>query len=750
MQPLHPADPAWVAGYRTLGRLGAGGMGMVLLGRSPGGSLVAIKLIRAEYADDPGFRARFRREVAIARRVRNRWAVPVTDADTEAAAPWLATEFVPGPALNEAVGGLGPLPEPSVRALGVMLAEALDAVHAAGLVHRDVKPGNVLLALDGPRLIDFGIARALDDTVLTATDVVIGSPGFLSPEQAQGRPVGPASDLFSLGCVLAYAATGQRPFGSGPAEAMLFRTVHDPADISSVPDGIRALIEALLAKDPQDRPAAALLRREWAADRVPGEGWLPGPVTHLIAERSARMLALPQADPTEVVGGGSGAGTRGGTGPRDAGPVHAGPDAPTQGPGSGPPPADARPAPSRRRLLAYTGAVTGVLAAGGGTALWLNSRDPEGGNKPGGPTGEGPNTTRTLLKLGFHADLSGELATIAEAQRQGAELAVEELNNDTSHPFQYQLVTVDDEGDPQLAKEAAAELAGDSTVVAVLSATGPEATKTSVTSYDEDRLPVITVTDGAAISVASAWVSARTNDLYLLPPVVTYLTSDEQRTTALIDDGSQASWEITRNLNNTLRAGGQTVLTKKLGPDTADFATPVRELVSQQPDAVVYGGGWRALVPVAGALADAGYQGPRLATNAAFDRRFPEKAGAAAEGWLLATAVTDPAATDTARDFTTAFRRRHGEAPGPYAVEAYDAIGVLATCVQELRRDRKLAEITRQEVVKVLRQTEHEGAAKTYSFEEVNGTFTGEGTFFYEVTDHNFHFLGDQLPPWDT
>ncbi|WP_143666943.1 serine/threonine-protein kinase, partial [Streptomyces sp. rh207] len=324
MEPLRSTDPARIAGYRVLGRLGAGGMGVVLLGRSPGGALVAIKLIRAEYADDAAFRARFRREVAIARQVRNRWAVPVVDADTEAPAPWLATEFVPGPALSEAVGSGGPLPERGVRALGSMLAEALEAVHAAGLVHRDVKPGNVLLGLDGPRLIDFGIARALDDTVLTATDVIVGSPGFLSPEQAQGRRIGPASDVFSLGCVLVYAATGGRPFGSGPVEAMLFRTVHDTADLSALPPGLVPVVEACLSKDPEDRPAAADIRRAFAED-LSGGSWLPGPVTHLIAERSARMLALPDIDATSLdagtaggPGAESGTGTVGtGTGGRD-------------------------------------------------------------------------------------------------------------------------------------------------------------------------------------------------------------------------------------------------------------------------------------------------------------------------------------------------------------------------------------------------------------------------------------------------
>ncbi|NEB84589.1 serine/threonine protein kinase, partial [Streptomyces anulatus] len=341
MEPLRSTDPARIAGYRVLGRLGAGGMGVVLLGRSPGGALVAIKLIRAEYADDSAFRARFRREVAIARQVRNRWAVPVVDADTEAPAPWLATEFVPGPALSEAVGGGGPLPERGVRALGSMLAEALEAVHAAGLVHRDVKPGNVLLGLDGPRLIDFGIARALDDTVLTATDVIVGSPGFLSPEQAQGRRIGPASDVFSLGCVLVYAATGGRPFGSGPVEAMLFRTVHDTADLSALPPGLVPVVEACLSKDPEDRPAAADIRRAFAEDRS-GGSWLPGPVTHLIAERSARMLALPDIDATSLdartgsapfdgpdtgagTGTGATAGTGTGTGGRDTAALPASP-----------------------------------------------------------------------------------------------------------------------------------------------------------------------------------------------------------------------------------------------------------------------------------------------------------------------------------------------------------------------------------------------------------------------------------------
>lgn len=193
-------------------------MGVVYLGRTDTGALAAVKVILPEYAEDDDFRARFRREVEAARRVESPWAVPVTGAGTEGERPWLATAFVPGPALSEAVARCGPLPARSVRVLGRLLSRALASVHAAGLVHRDVKPGNVLLTVDGPRLIDFGIARAVDATALTATDLLVGTPGFLSPEQATGggTSAGPASDVFSLGCLLAYAATGLPPSAAVP------------------------------------------------------------------------------------------------------------------------------------------------------------------------------------------------------------------------------------------------------------------------------------------------------------------------------------------------------------------------------------------------------------------------------------------------------------------------------------------------------------------------------------------------------
>ena len=230
VQALEPGDPQVIGPYRLLGLLGSGGMGRVFLGLSVGGRRVAVKVIRAELAADPEFRIRFRQEVAAARKVSGLFTAVVVDADAQV--PWLATAYVAGPSLAEAVDKNGPLPIDAVLALAAGLAESLAAIHAAGVAHRDLKPTNVLLAQDGPRVIDFGISRAVESTSLTNAGLVIGSPGFMSPEQAEGGAAGLPSDIFSLGAVLAFAASGQRPFGSGSSPALLFRVVHGTPDLA--------------------------------------------------------------------------------------------------------------------------------------------------------------------------------------------------------------------------------------------------------------------------------------------------------------------------------------------------------------------------------------------------------------------------------------------------------------------------------------------------------------------------------------
>ncbi|WP_405189799.1 bifunctional serine/threonine-protein kinase/ABC transporter substrate-binding protein [Streptomyces anulatus] len=723
MEPLRSTDPARIAGYRVLGRLGAGGMGVVLLGRSPGGALVAIKLIRAEYADDVGFRARFRREVAIARQVRNRWAVPVVDADTEAPAPWLATEFVPGPALSEAVGSGGPLPERGVRALGSMLAEALEAVHAAGLVHRDVKPGNVLLGLDGPRLIDFGIARALDDTVLTATDVIVGSPGFLSPEQAQGRRIGPASDVFSLGCVLVYAATGGRPFGSGPVEAMLFRTVHDTADLSALPPGLVPVVEACLSKDPGDRPAAAEIRRAFAED-LSGGSWLPGPVTHLIAERSARMLALPDIDATSLdAGTAGGPGAESGTG--------------TVGTGTGGRDTAALPAaPARRRFLAYV-AGGAALAATGGTAAWLVSSG-DGKDPVGKGEGDDGKTARPELHIGLQADLSGPSAALGKGQDRAARLAVAEHNARGDAPFTLRLTTIDDGGDEERARAAVRRFAEDPLLVAALGATGTDAAREALVAYDEAALPLLSVVDGDIRHLNRIFLCARPrNDLQMLP-VAQFLGAYEIDRIALVDDGTEYGRQTTRFLDTGLRGNGRTVLAETVREGARDLDAEAVRIAAKRPGAVVYGGGWRDAGRIAKSLTRAGFLGPKIATQAVHDPRFLAEAGEDAAGWLVVSTAADPASVPSVHPFAAAYRKRFDGAPPLFAAEAYDAVGLIAACAEGLGREK----VSRQDLLPALRTTSYKGVSKSYAFEPANGMYTGTGVFVYRVERGRFRYIG--------
>ena len=300
VRELQPEDPQVIGPYRLRGRLGRGGMGVVFLGISADGRLVAVKVVRADLATDPEFRARFRREVAVARTVSGQFTAPVIDADIDGPTPWLATAYVPGPSLADAVSEHGPLPVSSVLRLAAGLAEGLSAIHSAGVVHRDLKPANVLLAEDGPRVIDFGISLAAAASPLTRMGFVVGSPGFMSPEQASGRPVGPASDIFALGAVLAFAAAGEAPFGAGSAPTLAYRTVYDPANLDRVPAGLRTLIDRCLAKDPGHRPTAATILAEAGRTQLL-PGWLPERLTRAFTALPDLTAADASVRPTAAV-----------------------------------------------------------------------------------------------------------------------------------------------------------------------------------------------------------------------------------------------------------------------------------------------------------------------------------------------------------------------------------------------------------------------------------------------------------------
>src|SRR6266702_4131005 len=283
-------------------------MGRVYLARSPGGRTVAVKVIRSNLAEDAGFRARFAREVSAAAKVGGLFTAAVVDADVDGPVPWLVTAYVPGTSLSDAVERQGPLPENSVLALAAGLAEGLIAIHAAGVIHRDLKPSNVLLAQDGPRIIDFGISSAAGATSLTGTGFMIGSPGFMSPEQAEGLTVGPASDIFSLAGVLIYAARGEGPFGTGDTAALLYRVVHGKPIIDNVPDNLRPLIKRSLSRDPKRRPTATQFVTELSAaypSAADLSNWLPAQVLNPSAAGTAPVQSSPHSP---APGGGSLAG----------------------------------------------------------------------------------------------------------------------------------------------------------------------------------------------------------------------------------------------------------------------------------------------------------------------------------------------------------------------------------------------------------------------------------------------------------
>ncbi|GAA1975087.1 protein kinase domain-containing protein [Catenulispora subtropica] len=354
-RPLRSTDPGTIGEYELIGRIGGGGMGDVFLGRSPGGRLAAVKVVRDLLADDPGFRARFRREVAAARKVGGAYTAPVLDADPDAERPWLATAYIDGPSLADKVDDDGPLAADEVRRLGAGLAEALRDIHRAGLVHRDLKPGNVLLAADGPRLIDFGIIRAEDGAGLTETGFVLGSAGYMAPEQALGGDATAAADIYALGAVLTFAATGKGPFGSGPAPTVLLRQASSTPDLAEVPEGLRGVVGRCLESDPKSRPSTRELltlfgddggRRQPNRDtpkkarteKPPKDATLLGPDA-IIAATPTTVMPLEKASPKGD--------------PRRAHPV---------------PPAHPTPHPTRRKFLIFGGLGLAALSIGAGIA----------------------------------------------------------------------------------------------------------------------------------------------------------------------------------------------------------------------------------------------------------------------------------------------------------------------------------------------------------------------------------------------
>ncbi|MEV6841422.1 protein kinase [Streptomyces sp. NPDC051133] len=393
MMRLRREDPRVVGSFRLHRRLGAGGMGVVYLGSDKKGQRVALKVIRPDLAEDQEFRSRFAREVSAARRIRGGCTARLVAADLEAERPWFATQYVPGPSLHDKVADEGPLGAADTAAVGAALSEGLVAVHEAGVVHRDLKPSNILLSPKGPRIIDFGIAWATGASTLTHVGTAVGSPGFLAPEQVRGAVVTPATDVFSLGATLAYASTGDSPFGHGSSEVMLYRVVHEEPQLHGVPDALAPLIRACLAKDPDERPSTlqlSLRLKEIATREAQGltDVRPPSPRAAEADRPTGRLVdTYPEPQRTQRRTSPGTPVPRAGTPPRGGAPVRGG--MPARG-GSGPRggsaaarPGTARPTPAPRGAAARSGG--GSRPAGRGGSGRPAQRTTGSGRRPANP-----------------------------------------------------------------------------------------------------------------------------------------------------------------------------------------------------------------------------------------------------------------------------------------------------------------------------------------------------------------------------
>jgi ABC-type branched-subunit amino acid transport system substrate-binding protein/serine/threonine protein kinase len=782
-QALQAGDPRQVGRYRVLARLGAGGMGRVFLARSPGGRPVAVKVVREELAEDPEFRRRFAREVAAARRVNGFFTAGVVDADpegVEGSPPWLATAYVAGLSLIEAVRGHGPWPEASVRALGAGLAEALEVIHAAGVVHRDLKPSNVLLAPDGPRVIDFGISLAAENTALTQTGAMVGTPGFMSPEQLTGGDVGPASDVFALGAVVVYAATGGGPFGEGAGQAVNFRAAYEPPELGGVPPGLRELAARCLEKDPAGRPGVGELLQQLAGEAgevadgaLPTLEWLPGAVARAVREQSETPLPATPATPA----------TPPSPPPQPTAPPSP-PTPPTVPPAQplqpaqtplgtfGPPspspvtaPAPGR-APSRRGLLAAAAGGTAALAGVGVLAWRLTSDggsdggdggdtggdggdggdgsagDPDGGISPSGE-GDGQQPVMTV-GIAVQAPLTGDNAALGQDIAAAVQLAVDEANQGGGYPgLRFEYVAADDQGVEGQATVAAQLAIDDERVLAVVGPAFSGPANVAAPLYSEAGLPAVTpsATNPTLTEQGfETFLRAVPNDRQAGWAIGDFLAAQQEAGSVMvIDDATPYGADLADGVVERLDEAGVEVSRETVPSGSASYESAARTVNDSGADAVAYLGYYADAGPFAVALAEAGFTGIRISGDGVMDAEFVNLAGAAAEGWYVICGCFDASyegAGPGFQDFAQRYEDTYGEPPGVYGPRAYDVAVMIIEAVAALDQ-----EPDRAAVFEALAHTVYDGVTGEISFDD-NGEFTGVGPNLYQVDGGEFAPLG--------
>ncbi|GAA1538596.1 hypothetical protein GCM10009678_21130 [Actinomadura kijaniata] len=651
-EPLSPDDPTRVGGYELTGRLGDGGQGSVYLGRDAAGRTVAVKLLHARLGRDPAARARFVRELEVAERVSGFCTARVLDADIDGDRPYIVSEFVDGPSLADLVRRDGPLDAAALTRLAIGTATALAAIHRAGIVHRDFKPPNVLVGPGGPRVIDFGIARALDSEAITVTSQVVGTPAFMAPEQIAGGRVGPAADVFAWGATMLFAATGRQPFGGGSIPAVMHAVLHAEADLNAPPGPLAEIVASCLAKDPARRPSSAevltrLLGAVGAQD--PGDPQDGDPL-----ERGATLVYSPPADLAFA-------------------------------PSTRPTPST-RPPRRRTRAVALS-ALAAALVTALPPTLWA-LRD-TGGEGPGGGTAK-------TVRVAFIGPLSKgvtDLSPLGTAMRDGAKAAVQ-AHNRRNPSIKAELVEYDTKGDAALA-EAAARQAVERKVVAVIGPSLSEESRRAVPVLERAGIPSVSPAAANATLVEQGWRTwhAVVPDVKVAATALADLavTKGGAKKVVVVEDETHDAMIIANHAVAKLSLAGAKP-TRVRTRSRSDHADAVKKIKESGADAVVYGGFYPAAAPLVKRARAARVTARFYLSDGALDEEFVRAAGTReAEGTVFTCSCLIPGPKAPADQryarFRDAFRAVHGTEPRPYAAEGHDAAGALLATLAPRRDD---------------------------------------------------------------
>ncbi|GLZ14735.1 hypothetical protein Acsp04_49700 [Actinomadura sp. NBRC 104425] len=705
-EPLLPDDPTRLGAYTLTGRLGEGGQGAVYLGRDADGRQVAVKLLHARLSRDPAARSRFVRELEVAKRVAGFCTARVLDADVDGDRPYIVSEFVSGPSLAALVRDEGPMDDSALLRLAIGTATALAAIHRAGVVHRDFKPQNVLMGAGGPRVIDFGIARALGDDTAIVTSQVVGTPAYMAPEQVAGSAIGPATDVFAWGGTLLFAATGRPPFGGDSVPAVMHRVLHAEADVGVLPGPLAEIVGACLAKAPERRPSAqdVLLRLLGlvGAHSPSGSG---DPL-----ERGATLVTTRL---TEVIKN-----------------VPAGSPPPQVSPPDTVPPARR---PRRRRRSALIAAIP--LAASAIILPFAVAPLLRGGENGGSGGG-------TTVTLGFVGPLSGDSAHLGRPMLAGARLAVAEYNA-RGPRVRARLVEYDTKGREEGAAAVAPRIADDEVQALVGPALSGEAQRMAPLL---EQYHVPSVSPGATAESLSeqGWQYWHTvvpdTDASAVALADLALRSGPPNNVMVIDDGTLYARTTANVFQTRLETGSVNVLRKRVPEQAQDFSALVREMKRSGVDAVFYGGLYPQAAPLIKQARQEGVSARFYLTDGSFDPQLTTLAGTAAEGAVLTCSCLNPGATTVVTpqyaDFLKRYAKANGGAqPETFAAEGYDAANAVLDALAAGKR-------TGEEINAYFGTMDRQGVTQRIRF-TAKGEIIDAVVYAYQVRSGRFVLLGD-------